>query len=236
MLHPRILTWFWPGLARLWWRGDFFALAEAISFACLVNGLVLQSFRWPELFPQSFFYCGWPIAGIWWSYAFVRAAYAPNKTAAQTKSQEELEPLFVQAQLSYLAGHWPEAEQLLTRILTANSRDIEAGLMLVSVLRRAGFKDRAKRELERLAKFDEAQQWWMEFQQEALWLTRHDELLDETTQELESEQEQASDLISDDADMGEESPISAQPSQTVTQREVSAIVGTDRTSTQRRAA
>ena len=65
------ITCLWPGLTRLWWRGELSALAVAIAFAILLN-LLLWVTMWPsDRIPIAWMWAGWLVClavwctGVW---------------------------------------------------------------------------------------------------------------------------------------------------------------------------
>ena len=56
----------WPGLPRLWLRGDWVALVIAVAFGAALNLVLVSSFVWPELLPPSMNQVGWLVLGIVW--------------------------------------------------------------------------------------------------------------------------------------------------------------------------
>jgi predicted Zn-dependent protease len=80
--------------------------------------------------------------------------------------------LFRSAQREYLTGNWIKAEQLLTQLLTNNTKDIDAHLMMASLLRHTGQLAEASDRLRRLETMDGAEKWASE-------ITRERHLLDE---------------------------------------------------------
>ena len=59
----------WPGLPRLWLRGDWQALGAAVLFAGALNLTLIHSFLWPELLPLPSPLWLWPILVLVWSIA-----------------------------------------------------------------------------------------------------------------------------------------------------------------------
>ncbi len=74
--------------------------------------------------------------------------------------------LFIQAQREYLGGHWEEAEMLLRRCLQTTPRDIEARLLLSTMLRHSRRLEEASEELTTILKFDESSNWIFEIRRE----------------------------------------------------------------------
>ncbi len=65
--------------------------------------------------------------------------------------------LFRKAQREYLNGNWIGAEQLIVKLIDANPNDIDAQLLLASVLRRTGQLTEAAGQLRQLEANDEAE-------------------------------------------------------------------------------
>jgi len=154
----------WPGLPRLWIRGDWGALAIAVAFGAALNLVLVSSFIWPELLPPSLNLIGWLILGTVW-LASVFQAY---RTLPDLREPPRVDDrgLFIQAQAEYLKGHWFEAETLLRQLLRHCSRDVDVLLMLATLYRRTGRYDEATKQLDRLDRLDEAPKWRWEIAQE----------------------------------------------------------------------
>jgi cytochrome c-type biogenesis protein CcmH/NrfG len=74
--------------------------------------------------------------------------------------------LFRRASREYLNGNWIKAEQLLTHLIRLNARDVDAQLMLASLLRRTGQLTEASGRLRRLEATDGAEKWRSEIARE----------------------------------------------------------------------
>jgi tetratricopeptide (TPR) repeat protein len=160
----------WPGLPRLWIRGDWFALATAIVFGVLLNLVLVSSFVWPELLPWSWDAIGWIIVVMIWSgSAFLGYRSLPD---LREPPQVDDRGLFIQAQAEYLKGHWFEAESLLRKLLRHCRRDVDALLMLATLYRHTRRYDDAAKQLDRLDRLDEAVKWRWEIDQERELLER----------------------------------------------------------------
>ena len=161
----------WPGLARLWLRGDFQALGFAVCFSVLLNLALVSSLIWPAYLGPRFLLLAWPIlALVWLGNAWFSWRWLPSwlqvghKFAAPPELR--VDTLFNQAQREYLRCHWAEAQGLLERRLRLRPRDVESRLLLVSVLRRVGRFQLATKELELLEGMDEARPWSLELSRE----------------------------------------------------------------------
>jgi predicted Zn-dependent protease len=78
---------------------------------------------------------------------------------------------FDQALDGYLKGNWIEAERLLGGLLRRDDRDVDARLMLATLLRHTRRFDEATRELNRLVRLEGAQKWALEIRREGELLT-----------------------------------------------------------------
>ncbi len=154
----------WPGLPRLWIRGDWAALAIAVAFGVALNLVLVSSFVWTELLPPSFNRIGWLILGTVW-LASVFQAYRSLPHLREPPRVDD-RGLFIQAQAEYLKGHWFEAETLLRQLLRHCSRDVDVLLMLATLYRRTKRYDEAATQLDRLDRLDEACKWRTEIAQE----------------------------------------------------------------------
>jgi cytochrome c-type biogenesis protein CcmH/NrfG len=74
--------------------------------------------------------------------------------------------LFRRASREYLNGNWIKAEQLLTHLIRLNARDVDAQLMLASLLRRTGQLTEAAGRLRRLEATDGFEKWRSEIARE----------------------------------------------------------------------
>lgn len=158
------ITCLWPGLPRLWWRGDGKALLGALAFAAAVNLGLVSSLVWSDSLPTWLLTAGWIAIGVIWigcvvhgwrSLPILRGATGPAK-----------EDLFIRAQAEYLNRHWLEAEELLHELLAQQDQDAEARLMLATLYRHTGRLAEAGECLQRLARMDGGQRWGLEIARE----------------------------------------------------------------------
>ncbi len=154
----------WPGLPRLWIRGDWVALAVAVAFAAALNLALVASFIWPNLLPDSLTLAGWIVLGTIWLGSVVQA----HRSLPHLREPPQVNDrgLFIQAQNEYLKGHWFEAETLLRRLLRQCSRDVDARLMLATLYRRTKRYDEAIKQLDRMVGLVEGAKWRSEIAQE----------------------------------------------------------------------
>ena len=156
----------WPGLPELWFRGEWQALAISIIFAVSFNMAILGTFVWPLWFES------WMIRSLWCSiifasgFSFVQANKRWAKTTGIPRSDGNSNERFIEAQRQYLHGNYFEAEALIQKILADGHEDIEAVLLLVSILRRTRRCQQALQWIERIKLCEKASAWIRELQVE----------------------------------------------------------------------
>lgn len=151
----------WPGLMNLWYRGEIYSLAISFLFATIFNIAILGTLVWPEWLAVWFVRSLWVLlafAGLW-SFA---ASFLSKSSVQAGLPSVECDNLFAEAQSEYLKGQYFEAEATLHRILATGTEDVEAALLLASVLRRTGRFRQAIDCLERLERLDNARYWTQE--------------------------------------------------------------------------
>ena len=173
----------WPGLPGLWFRGQMSSLLVAIGFSILLNLALVSSFLWPWSLGETFPAVAWPmIFLIWGTSAWVAYNGLTDVMSVPTSEKvadpERPDTLFNQAQREYLGGHWEEAESLLKRRIDHAPRDMEARLLLVTLLRHTRRLDQSRDQLSEMQRFDEALEWDFEMDREQQLIDliqRHDE-------------------------------------------------------------
>ncbi len=172
---PRLPLWLglWPGLPQLWLHGRFAGLAAAIGFAVLLDFVLATSLVWTEIWEPRVALSWWAGVGTVWCVGFAW-------WGASGRRQGECLPvaagdLFPLALTEYLRGNWFEAERLVADMLRATPSDVEARLLRVSILRRTGKRDEARRLLDVLSHTAGATKWQFEMGRERERLERHAE-------------------------------------------------------------
>ena len=180
------LTCLWPGLARLWFRGEWLGLLTACAYAALVNMLIVTTLLWTEVAPEYLRWAGWIVAIFWWLVAACLSLRdLPNLTSGEP--HEVNQGLFAAAQTEYLKGNWIEAEACVRKLLRRAPRDVESLLLLATIQRRTRRHDEARVQLQQIARLDAANRWQVELRKERQMLRR------ETQREkVEQHQETAS--------------------------------------------
>jgi hypothetical protein len=155
----------WPGLARLWLRGEVGGLLTAVGFALLLNFALITTFVWPQLLSRQL--PEWLVPAMAWFGVVcfwvvgVRAGVeiAAAIARATVPADAESTSLLRQAQLDYLKGHLIEAETRLTSLLSRTPGDVEAWLLLASVQRRSKRPAEARQSLTKLAELSGSIVW-----------------------------------------------------------------------------
>lgn len=162
----------WPGLPGLWRHGSWIGLLQALAFAFLLQVTVFTSLIWPESLGMAANAVVWfCVLGFWVLFAapvFMRALAAWRGGF----STANFEHLFIAAQREYLRGNWHQAERNLTRLLSHDSGDVDARLMLASLFRHAGRPVAAKEQLDLLVESPDSSRWNFEVLHERSMLSR----------------------------------------------------------------
>jgi len=199
MRFARWLTPLWPGLTQLWFAGDWWGLALGCGFAWLVNLAVVTSLVWTEWLDP------WSRTGVWvllllvWT-ASVTLSFRQLLGHKPQQAAKAAEDLFRSAQREYLNGNWIKVEQLLTQLLVLDGKDVDAHLLMASMLRRTGQLAEASERLRRLTAMDGADKWQDE-------IARERTLLDNLFSELQNSSPQNDEEQSTEESGVETSPI-----------------------------
>ncbi len=165
----------WPGLPRLWLRGDGWALLYAVLFAVALNLALIHTFLWPEWAPLPSPLWIWPMLLLAWAVSgWHGVSQIPDLLQVPQGAQPQAgQPDFLsEAQTTYLRGHWEEAELLLRRQLHHYPDDIPAGMLLATLLRHQGQLLQARQQLQELQRWDAAQWWEFEIEREVAAIER----------------------------------------------------------------
>ncbi len=163
-------TYLWPGLPRLWERGQWSALAVAVGFAIWLNLALLSTLVWDELVSSSGCILIWSVTAVVWAGAALWARLRVHREQAARASEREGDG-YCEAVEYYLKGNWFEAECVLTRLLRQNPRDLDARLLLATLFRHVGRHEEALRELARIERSEGCQKWELEVHRERQWLS-----------------------------------------------------------------
>ena len=139
-------------------RGLLFSLAIAIWIAAALTALLSLLAPW---FVRSI----WALLAFSSLWTFGASFFSTSALRIMLPSVE-CDTLLSIAQSDYLKGQYFEAEATLHRILSTGHEDIEAALLLASVLRRTGRFRQAQDCLERLERLDRSRTWSSEIASE----------------------------------------------------------------------
>jgi len=155
----------WPGLPHIWMRGSWPALGVAAVAAALLGAALVCSFGWTELISPAMRRVLWASLGAVWCVAAILSAVKLRHDAAE-KPAGGCENPFGRAVDLYLKGDHYQVERILQDLLCEDVRDLDARMMLATLLRRTGRHDEARRQLDQLACFEGAEKWELEIQKE----------------------------------------------------------------------
>jgi predicted Zn-dependent protease len=127
--------------------------------------LILASFGWSELITPGLRSGVWVAFGVFW----VAAAGWSTRQCRRRLAADELNPRengFAEALEHYLKGDYYQAEHVLDELLRRNLRDVDARLMLATLLRHTGRLDEATRQLDTLVRLEGAGKWQWEIERE----------------------------------------------------------------------
>ena len=153
---------FWPGLPRLWYRGDVAGLGWALIFGAAFNLALISTFYWPSWITP------WGVRGLWLAIVALSFGFGCTswinwgEIAGKAKLDEGTEELYLEAQDHYLRGEYFEAEAALHRIFSSGKQDVEAAILMVLILRRTRRWAQALYCIDRLLLLDNAMVWQRE--------------------------------------------------------------------------
>jgi hypothetical protein len=155
----------WPGLPQIWSCGSWAGLTAAVGAAILLNLVLFVSFGWTELIGWELRTTLWATLGVSWAGAAVWSVRWSRKRAGE-RDPDPQQDRFGEALDHYLRGDYYQTEQILEGLLRRNIRDVDAQLMLATLLRHTGRLDDATRQLDTLARLEGAGKWELEIRQE----------------------------------------------------------------------
>jgi thioredoxin-like negative regulator of GroEL len=137
----------------------------ALGTAAVLDVLLLATFGWSELIGEGLRTTLWVAFGVFWATAVVWSVRQCRRRAA-AENPNPKEDAFREALDHYLGGDYYQAEHLLEGLLQRNPRDLDARLMLATLLRHTGRLDEALWQLDTLARSEGAGKWEWEIQHE----------------------------------------------------------------------
>ena len=171
-MHGKLLvTCLWPGLSQLWIRGQWAGLLLAAACAALLNLALAVTLVWTQWWEPRAVLAIWIVlAGIWAAGAVGSLAWLRGQTLG-----EEREDRFPNAIAYYLKGDLYQAELVARQLLRQNERDVEARLLLATLLRQSRRLEEAAGELDILTRLEGSEKWTLEIESERVRIQRHRE-------------------------------------------------------------
>ncbi len=163
-LGRRWATYLWPGLPQICGTASWSGLAVAVGFGLLVNLGLAASLLWSELLTDAVRTLVWGVVAIVWVGSALISLRLDRLQAAER--QEDGAGLFAEAIAEYLKGNWFETERRLRHLLKRNPRDVDARLLLATLLRHTGRLEEAACQLDALQRWDDAVKWDLEIHRE----------------------------------------------------------------------
>jgi hypothetical protein len=161
-------VYLWPGLPQISQQGSWAALMVAAAAALVLNTTLLGSFVWPELIAPNLRIICWVALAVTWIASAGVSVWWDHRRGREP--DPDADP-FRAALDHYLKGNWFEAERELNRLLRRSGRDLEARLMLATLLRHTRRYDEATRQLNILVRSEGAKRWELEIRREGELIT-----------------------------------------------------------------
>lgn len=152
----------WPGLPQCL-QGSFVGLTISLLLLAALNAVLVGTYGWSELIPSGMRNGLWIAFGAAWLAGQVFTL--GWRYSAATNSVLD-NGFFSQALAYYLKGNWFEAERTLNQRLATMPSDVDARMMLASLLRHTRRIDEAQRQLDMLEHHEGAYRWDLEVARE----------------------------------------------------------------------
>ena len=163
-------AYIWPGLPQLARDGNWAALAVAVTAAVLLNAVVLGTCFWTDMVAPAMHIICWVFLGVAWSISVGYGAWTDRSGHPRSGSAAPAEKTggktFEEALGDYLKGNWFEAERKLNILLRRDEHDLEARLLMATLLRHTKRFDDATHQLNLLVRLDGAHGWALEIHRE----------------------------------------------------------------------
>ena len=157
-------------------------MAVAVLAAAALNLALLAGFGYNELLTPQVRMALWVGLGLVWAAAAVFSLVVERRRNDSAEADKADGP-FGEATEHYLKGNWFEAERILTKMLHKNPRDLEARLMLATMLRHTARLDEATTQLDTLKRLEGARKWEWEIENECDLLAEAGSPADQPTEE-----------------------------------------------------
>jgi hypothetical protein len=177
-------TYLWPGLPQLARDGNWTALAFAVVATVVLNAVIAGTWLWTDIYPPALRIILWIFLGVAWCGGIGYWAAADRRRASTGATDGRT---FEEALEEYLKGNWSEAERKLTLLLRRAEHDLEARLLMATLLRHTRRFDEATHQLNLLVRLDGAHRWALEIHREGELLAEaHKHNINTDTSEHES--------------------------------------------------
>jgi hypothetical protein len=137
----------------------------ALGAGVVLDLLLIVSFGWSELISPTLRTTLWATFGVVWCGVVGWSIRDLRRRAAVRNPNPAADP-FTEAVDYYLKGDYYQTENILGGLLRRNLRDLEARLLLATLMRHTGRLDEAARQLDTLARFEGAGKWELEIHRE----------------------------------------------------------------------
>jgi tetratricopeptide (TPR) repeat protein len=139
----------------------------ATAFAALLDLALAASLLWPELLTSRGRIIAWAMVVVFWAGSAATCYRADRRRERSVRSPNHPgRDLFAEALDHYVKGGWFEAERLWVELLRRDPHDADTRLMLATMLRHAGRRDEALRQLDRLERLEGGVKWEWEVRRE----------------------------------------------------------------------
>ena len=157
-------AYLWPGLPQLTRDGNWVALAFAVAAAVVLNAGLLGTWFWTGVFAPGLRIICWVCVGAAWSLSVGYWAWADRRKTVP--GGRTAGTVFEEALGDYLKGNWFDAERKLNVLIHRDEHDLEARLLIATLLRHTKRFDEATNQLNLLARLDGAHRWASEIHRE----------------------------------------------------------------------
>ena len=154
--------WAWPGVPQLWRGGEWAGFVWAAAFALALNLQVLIALVYTELLPAVGIWTGWLAIGGFWIAGFVVSRRWTKRQTRTADAFQAEQTLYSEAFHDYLQMNWIAAEAKCAELIRRRRQDVDARLLLATVLRHAGRAAEAQVQLDALVKVEGAEKWALE--------------------------------------------------------------------------
>jgi len=163
-------VYLWPGLPQLARDGNWAALAVAVAAAALLNAVILGTWFWTDMVAPAMHIICWVFLGAAWCVSVGYGAWTDRRgtwfSGSAASAEKPGEKIFEEALEDYLKGNWFEAERKLNVLLRRDEHDLEARLLMATLLRHTKRFDDATHQLNLLVRLDGAHCWALEIHRE----------------------------------------------------------------------